>query len=248
MTGVISIVVPVLNESQLIVPFLEHLRAEAPAAEIIVVDGGSSDGTPELAKRFPDQIIRQLGGRAAQMNAGAAIARGEIIWFLHCDSRLPSNAVQSLTCLLADSRFVGGCFRLRFPRKQWIYRVSDSLGNVGVDIFGFALGDHGIFCRRNGFNKIGGFPLLPILEDAELYRRLRRVGRMQQLSDSIVSSPRRYEMLGPYRTTICYALILILYVIGVPIERLNKIYKRLHRKKGGDVEPRDQATVSFPAR
>ncbi len=230
----LSIIVPVLNEAALISSFLRHLRAEAPAAEIIVVDGGSEDGTVGLSEREADRVISATGGRAGQMNAGAAVGRGEILWFLHADSELPPRAIESIGRMLADPRLAGGCFRLRFPRREWIYRVSDSLGNVGVDVFGFALGDHGIFCRRASFEAVGGFPQVPILEDAELYRRLRGVGKMRQLRDAIVSSPRRYETLGPYRTTAFYALILVLYVGGVRIEALHRLYRRLHGRMAGN--------------
>ena len=225
----LSIIIPVLNEAGLIRSFLQHLRTEAPTAEIIVVDGGSDDGTVELCETLADRVLVATGGRASQMNAGAAVARYDPLWFLHADSKLPPRAVQSIDRLLADPRLAGGCFRLRFPRREWIYRVSDSLGNLGVDIFGFALGDHGIFCRRAKFEEAGGFPDVPILEDAELYRRLRRLGKMRQIRDEIVSSPRRYEMLGPYRTTAYYSLILTLYVTGVRIETLHRLYRRLHR-------------------
>ena len=230
----LSIIVPVLNEAVLIVSFLRHLRAEAPAAEIIVVDGGSEDGTVRLSEKQADRVITATGGRASQMNAGAAAGRGEILWFLHADSELPPRAVESIGRLLADPRLVGGCFRLRFPRREWIYRVSDSLGNLGVDVFRFALGDHGIFCRRASFEAVGGFPQVPILEDAELYRRLRGVGKMRQLRDAIVSSPRRYEKLGPYRTTAFYALILALYIVGVRIKTLHGLYRRLHGRAAGN--------------
>ena len=240
----LSIIVPVLNEVGLISSFLRHLRAQA-SAEIIVVDGGSKDGTAELCESQGDRVLHATGGRAAQMNAGAAVARGEVLWFLHADSELPPRAVESIGRLLADPRQVGGCFRLRFPRREWIYRVSDSLGNLGVDVFGFALGDHGIFCRRGSFEKVGGFPPVPILEDAELYRRLRRVGKMEQLRDAIVSSPRRYEMLGLYRTTVYYALILALYVAGVRINTLHRLYRRLHGKQAS--HRRNNATGETPA-
>jgi rSAM/selenodomain-associated transferase 2 len=230
----LSIIVPVLNEAVLIPSFLRHLRAEAPAAEIIVVDGGSKDGTVRLSETQADRVINAAGGRAWQMNAGAAVGRGEILWFLHADSLLPPRAVESIEHLLTDPWLVGGCFRLRFPRRESIYRVSDSLGNVGVDVFGFALGDHGIFCRRASFEAVGGFPQVPILEDAEFYRRLRGVGKMRQLRDAIVSSPRRYETLGPYRTTAFYALILALYVAGVRIKTLHWLYLRLHGRATGD--------------
>jgi hypothetical protein len=108
-----------------------------------------------------------------------------------------------------------------------IYRVSDTLGNLGVQVFGFALGDHGIFCRRSSFEKSGGYPDVPILEDAEVYRRLRREGRMRQLRAEIISSPRSYQKWGPYRTTGIYSCILVLYVLGVPIRYLHPLYQRL---------------------
>src|ERR1041385_6170956 len=136
----ISIVVPVLNEARLIGPFLRHLKALGPDAEIIVVDGGSSDGTLELARPLADRVPTAPRGRAAQMNAGAEIATGEILWFLHADLHLSANAIEEIQFALRDERVAGGCLRLRYPRRERIYRVSDSLGNVGVDLFGFAVG------------------------------------------------------------------------------------------------------------
>jgi rSAM/selenodomain-associated transferase 2 len=225
----LSIVVPVLNEAALLREFLKQLQMLGADLEIIVVDGGSLDGTPAIARDLADRVLTTPPGRAAQMNAGAAIARGEVIWFLHADAEVSANSVDRIRAALADPRVAGGCFRLRYPRRQWIYRVSDSLGNLGVNLFGFALGDHGIFCRRSAFESVGQYPIVPILEDAELYRRLRRAGRMVQLRDAIVSSPRTFEKCGPYRTTFVYFAILVLYVAGVSIPWLNKIYRRLHR-------------------
>src|SRR2546423_2658346 len=160
------------------------------------------------------------------MNAGAEIAHGEVLWFLHADLKTPPHALERIRVALSDPRLAGGCFRLRYPRREWIYRVSDSLGNLGVNVFGFALGDHGIFCRRSAFVCVGGYPIVPMLEDAELYRRLRAVGQMKQLRQQIVSDPRTFERGGRYRTTAVYFLILLLYVAGVRISRLNRIYRR----------------------
>jgi hypothetical protein len=137
--------------------------------------------------------------------------------------------VDRIRVALRDPQNAGGCFSLRYPRPEWIYRVSDALGNIGVKIFGFALGDHGIFCRRPVFFRVGRYPDVPILEDAELYRRLACVGRMRLLPENIVSDPRTFEKNGRYRTTAVYFLILLLYVGGVPISRLNEIYRRFHR-------------------
>jgi rSAM/selenodomain-associated transferase 2 len=226
----VSVIVPVLNEAQLLGEFLRQVRAVSSDLEIIVVDGGSCDGSISIAEGFADQVIVAPRGRASQMNAGAEIARGEVLWFLHADVRPPCYAVEQIRRALAQSQVVGGCFRLCYPRREWIYRVSDSLGNLGVQVFGFALGDHGIFCRREAFTAAGGYPDVPILEDAELCRRLNRRGRMQQLREEIVSDPRTFEKCGRYRTTAVYFLILALYVVGVPIRWLNKIYCRFHAR------------------
>jgi rSAM/selenodomain-associated transferase 2 len=206
------------------------LRVRAPLAQIIVVDGASQDETRSIAEALADVTINAPRGRASQMNAGAAIATGEVLWFLHADSILPHSAVRGIGSALKDPGTVGGCFRLRFPSNKLVYRISDSVGNLGVQVFGFALGDHGIFCRRVAFEKSGGYPDVPILEDAEIYRRLRRSGQMRQLRAGITSSPRSYQKWGPYRTTAIYFCILVLYVLGVPIRRLYPFYQRLNAR------------------
>ncbi len=232
-----SVIVPTLDEGMLITPLLRGLRTRAPGAEIIVVDGGSRDDTVARARELADHVLHAPRGRARQMNFGADAARGDVLWFLHADSELPREPLAAMAAALRDPRTAGGCFRLRFPRREWIYRVSDSLGNVGVDLFGIALGDHGIFCRRSAFEQVGGYPDVPLMEDAHLYRALRRrCGRMRQLAAFIVSSPRRYEQLGPLRTTFHYLLILALYVGGVKIGTLQAIYRRLTRD-GNHVRP-----------
>lgn len=223
----VSIIVPVLNESALIRAFLEQLHGVAPSAEIIVVDGGSDDGTRELSAGRADRVLKASRGRARQMNAGARVARGEVFWFLHADSMIPPKALEEIAQILREDSSVGGCFRLRLPGREWIYRVSDSLGNVGVEVFGFALGDHGIFCRRQAFLSAGKFPELPLMEDAEFYRSLRRCGKMRQSRMAIVGNQRRYEEMGPYRTTIYYVIILGLYLAGARMSTLTSVYRRL---------------------
>jgi hypothetical protein len=175
------------------------------------------------------------------MNAGAQIARGEVLWFLHADVDVPLGSLADIQTALANPRMAGGCFRLRFPRREWIYRVSDSLGNVAVNFFGFALGDHGIFCRRTAFRQVGGYPEVPILEDAEIYRRLRGEGRMVQLRKEIVSDPRAFEAHGRYRTTAVYFSILALYAIGIPIRVLNRIYLRFRGQGSAESETTELA-------
>ena len=224
--------------------FLERLRAVVPSAEIVVVDGGSDDGTPELSAALADCVLKASRGRARQMNAGARVARGEVFWFLHADSVIPPNALEEIAKILHKDSNVGGCFRLRLPGREWIYRVSDSLGNVGVQVFGFALGDHGIFCRRRAFLSAGKFPDVPLMEDAEFYRSLRRRGGMRQSRIAIVGNQRRYEQMGPYRTTIYYVIILGLYLIGARMNTLVSIYRRLTNGSYGT--PRDSHSASLP--
>ena len=224
----VSIIVPVLNESALIRGFLEQLRAGAPGTEVVVVDGGSDDGTPELSAALANRVLKTSRGRARQMNAGAEVARGDVFWFLHADSIIPPNALEEIARILQDGSNVGGCFRLQLPGPEWIYRVSDSVGNLGVELFSFALGDHGIFCWRHTFLKVGGFPDLPLMEDAEFYRSLLGYGGMRQSQMAIVGSQRRYEQLGPYRTTIYYALILGLYLSGARMSTLMAAYRKLN--------------------
>lgn len=226
----LSVIVPTLDEGALIADFLSHLRGRVPDAELIVVDGGSDDETVALANQQADRVLRSPRGRAKQMNAGAAVAGGEILWFLHADSLVPPDPHGCIARALDDPRIVGGCFRLKFPRREWVYRISDRLGNVAVDLFRLALGDHGIFCLRTAFVQVGGYPDVPLMEDAELYRHLRRIGHMRQLPAYIVSSPRRYEQLGPVRTTAFYLIILTLYLAGIRPETLLTIYRRLHRR------------------
>jgi rSAM/selenodomain-associated transferase 2 len=226
----VSVIVPVLNEARLLGDFLRHVRALGSDLEIIVVDGRSGDASVPIAESLADRVIVAPRGRASQMNAGAQIARGRVFWFLHADLKVPPDSVERISAALADPRTVGGYFRLRYLRREWIYRVSDSLGNVGVGLFGFALGDHGIFCRREAFPGAGGYPDVPILEDAALCRRLQRMGRMLQVRERIVSDPRTFEKCGRYRTTAVYFLILALYVCGVPIRWLNRIYYRFHAR------------------
>ncbi len=238
MRAPLSIIVPVWREAALIGPFLEHLRERAPEAEIIVVIGGSDDGSAGLSEGLADQVLHTARSRARQMNAGARASSGDVLWFLHADSHVPPNAVGQIARALQDSQLSGGCFRLRFPRPEWIYRISDSLGNFAVDLFRIALGDHGFFCRRDAFFAAGAYPDLPLLEDAEFYRALRRVGRVRQLREEIETSPRRYEEHGPYRTTAVYLLLLALYFARLPFSFLHKIHNRfVARRRNIETRP-----------
>lgn len=221
----ISIIVPVLNEAPIIAGFLRHLREVAPRAEIIVSDGGSDDGTTELCRHIADYLITAPLGRAKQMNAGARVATGDVLWFVHADSRLTRASSYAIEAVLTDPKIAGGCFRLQIVPSRWIYRIRDAIGNFCVEWFGVALGDRGFFCRRDTFLRIGGYPEIPLLEDAEFYRKLKRCGRIRQLREKIQTSARRYEALGPFATVCFYGLIMTLYVMRMPLPILEKIVR-----------------------
>jgi rSAM/selenodomain-associated transferase 2 len=221
----VSIIVPVLNEAPIISGFLQRLREVTPEAEIIVVDGGSADSTRELASETADHVIAAPVGRAKQMNAGATIATGDIFWFVHADSRITRTSVPAIETCLANLEIVGGCFRLQIVPSRWIYRIRDAIGNSCVELFALALGDRGFFCRRDVFFRIGRYPEIALLEDAEFYRKLKASGRVCQLREKIQTSARRYEALGPFRTVCFYGFVMTLYVLRVPLATLEKIVR-----------------------
>src|SRR6266480_4600988 len=220
-----SIIVPVFNEAPLIRPFLQHLRERAPGAEIIVADGGSSDGTDRLADGFCDQLVESERSRAMQMNTAARTARGEILWFVHVDAKLPLQCLDEIGRIMDDPNVVGGYFRIRLPRGL-VYRLTDSFAHYAGILLRMRCGDHGIFCRRTVFVDIGGFPEVPLMEDVEFLRRLHRCGRVKYSEQRILVSPRRYESVGSVRLTLAHGVIATLYIFGVPLSMLASIYKR----------------------
>ena len=221
-----SIIVPVLNEALLIRPFLQHLRERAPEAEIIVADGGSSDGTLDLATGFCDQLVRSEPNRAIQMNIGARAARGDILWFVHVDAELPLRCLDEIERIMDDPSVVGGYFRIRLPQGL-VYRLTDSFAHYAGVLLRMRCGDHGIFCRRTVFLDIGGFPKVPLMEDVGFVRQLHRHGRVTYSDKRILISPRRYEAIGRVRLTLAYGFIAMLYIFGVPLSKLASIYTRM---------------------
>jgi len=226
-TQVMSIIVPAFNEASTIKQFLESLRDRAGDAEIIVVDGGSSDDTIELARDRCDRCLRSARGRARQMNSGAAAAAGDIFWFLHADTEVPADCIQKICDVFRDPEVVGGFFRIRIPSRRFVYRLTDSIAHYAGLLLQMRFGDHGFFCRRAVFREIGGFPELPLMEDAEFFRELRQRGRIAIVSSRLTSSPRRYEQIGPWSLTLTYGIIALLYFLRVPNPILTRIYRKI---------------------
>jgi rSAM/selenodomain-associated transferase 2 len=222
----ISIVIPALNEAGTIERFLKQLRARASAAEILLADGTSSDQTRDRAANLCDRVLIARSGRAAQMNAGAKAASGDVLWFLHADCEVPEACLEKIECALRDPLVVGGYFRIRIPRPDLVYRLTDSLAHYAGLFLCIRCGDHGFFCRRTVFEKIRGFPDVPLMEDAEFFRKLRRLGRVVVIPSRLLVSPRRYDAVGPLRLSLTYGLIAMLYAARVPLPLLAAIYRR----------------------
>src|SRR5262249_14041370 len=224
--SMISIIVPVFNEASLIRKFLTHLRERAAEAEIIVADGGSFDGTPDLAAGLCDRLVVSKRGRARQMNAGAHAARGDILWFVHADAQLPLQCLDEIARIIENPNIAGGYFRIRLPGAP-VYRLTDSFAHYVGMLLRIRCGDHGIFCRRSAFFSIGGFPEVPLMEDVELFRRFHPYGRVVHSKKRIAVSTRRYEAIGRARLTFAYGFIATLYVLGASPSMLASIYQRM---------------------
>ena len=223
----ISIIIPIFNEALSIRSFLSNLRERARGAEIIVVDGASSDGTDRMAQGVCNQVI-QSGerSRARQMNIGADAASGDIFWFLHADAEVPLDCLNEIDRIMRDPKVCGGFFRIRLPASPAVYRLTDSFAHYAGLLLRMRCGDHGMFCHRTAFLNAGGFPDVPVMEDVEFFRRLRVCGRVVHSNKRIRASPRRYETVGPVRLTFAYGSIATLYLFGVSLSMLARIYSR----------------------
>jgi rSAM/selenodomain-associated transferase 2 len=224
----VSIVVPVLDEAAELPGLLDHLAALPGRVEVIVCDGGSRDGTAHIAAAHParPRIVHAARGRAVQMNAGAAAARGDVLLFLHADTRLANDACGRLAGAVANEAIVGGNFALRFDGGDRFSRVLGAWYALQRR-FGIYYGDSAIWLRRSAFERVGGYRPLAIMEDYDLVRRVEGTGRTACLPGPAVTSARRWQRLGLARTIAAWVAIRWLYLAGVPAERLVRLYPRV---------------------
>ena len=215
MAATLSIIIPCLNEAAGIVSMLESLRPlRARGVEVIVADGGSNDDTAVLAASSADRVVHAPRGRAAQMNAGAALARAEILLFLHADCVLPPDADQLIVMGLTGGAHQWGRFDIALDGVHPLLRVVACMMNLRSRLTGIATGDQGIFITRTLFARLGGFPALPLMEDIALSRVAKRAGSPLCLRERIVTSARRWERHGVLRTIVLMWQLRLAYFLG----------------------------------
>jgi rSAM/selenodomain-associated transferase 2 len=220
----LSVVVPMLNEGSVIGDTLAALRTGAPNAEIVVVDGGSTDQSVDVARKFADRVVGASRGRARQMNAGAALGSGEILAFVHADTWVPYSFEKDILDALGESCIVGGRFDIELDDSSFVYRLIGDLISLRSRITRTATGDQAIFVRRSVFESLGGFPDFDLCEDLDFSRRLKRAGRVACLRSRVTTSARRWRRAGLARTVLRMWAIRGLYLLGVPPSRLKQIY------------------------
>lgn len=218
----LSIIIPALNEEQALPDTLSNL-VSLPNVEVIVADGGSTDATQVIASNLGAIVVSCRRGRGRQMNAGAAIAEGETLLFLHADSRLPPNS-QIIVRSLLDQPNIAGAFRLRVDAPGWGLRCVEWAANLRSQFFQMPYGDQGLFISADSFFACGGFPNWALMEDYEFCRRLRRRGRIALAGASILASPRRWAKLGVFQTTLINQCTLLAFHLGVSPDRLASWY------------------------
>ncbi len=221
----ISVIIPTLHEEKTLPDTLTRLQHPA-FSEVLVVDGGSRDRTlADVALANPlTRVLNAPRGRARQMNAGAAAAKGELLLFLHADTLLPATAAQDITQAMADTRIAGGRFDARLVPDRGLLWVVGRMMSWRSRLTGIATGDQAIFVRRKVFEDLGGFPDIPIMEDIAFSRRLKQAGHVAALHSCVMTSGRRWERHSAIKTILLMWWLRLLFYLGVSPARLKRMY------------------------
>jgi rSAM/selenodomain-associated transferase 2 len=238
MTPTLSIIIPTLNEANNIGPTLDSVSKLTARVEVLLVDGGSKDHTTDVASAHGARIITSEPGRGSQMHRGACAAQADVFWFLHADTVVPADAVDLIVAALRDQHVVAGNFEVCFDGAgvpagfmTWLYPQLRRLG--------LWYGDSAIFVRRSAYFRAGGFKAFPIFEDLDLLRELKKMGKFDHLSATVVTSSRRFEGRSFVFTFTRWVALQFLFWLGVNPERLGRLYvsrgasKKLNLEKAG---------------
>lgn len=219
----ISIIIPVLNEKNKIHSLLMELSKLQGDNEILIIDGGSTDGTQAVAAKYGTVILSEKG-RAKQMNKGAKTAKGDILWFVHADSKVSSDSINEINAVI-DNGYIGGGFSLKFYDCSSIFlKYISKSSNIRANRFGLFYGDQGIFVKSQLFHKLGGFPSQDLMEDLELSLLLRKAGKLKLIDSPIGTSARRFKLNGMIKTHLLMHKIRFLYFLGISTKKLAKMY------------------------
>ncbi len=219
----LSIIIPTLNEERHIEATLRQAR-QPGVDEIVVVDGGSTDRTRALAQPLADRLVSGPCGRAAQLNAGAAAVAGDVLLFLHADTLLPAECVAAIGEALSDAAVCGGRFDVALEPSSPLLWLVATMINVRSRLSRIATGDQAIFVRRAVFERLGGFPEMPLMEDVAFSRLLKRAGRVACLRERVTTSSRRWVTDGVVRTVLLMWTLRLLFFLGVSPARLRRVY------------------------
>lgn len=222
----ITVILPALNEAEAIRAAIDSAQS-AEGVDVIVADGGSHDDTVQVARECGASVVVSQAGRAQQMNAAAATVREGILLFLHADTQLPSQYDQTVRGLIDLRGVVAGAFRLEIDSPRWSVRILETLVNFRSRRLQMPYGDQAIFMRMEMFRRLGGFTELPVMEDYDLVRRLRRYGRVGISRDAVKTSARRWSAQGVGYTTITHQLMIVAYHLGLPLHRIAS-WRRVH--------------------
>ncbi|MBZ0170677.1 glycosyl transferase [Candidatus Methylomirabilis lanthanidiphila] len=221
----LSVIIPVLNEAENLERLLPHLCVTCPEAEVIVVDGGSEDKTSAVVRRFPRvRLLSSERGRARQMNAGAKVANGECLLFLHADTLLPAGAEAAILEAVSSPDIVAGRFDVRFDNLRPVFKVIAFFINLRSRVTKICTGDQALFVRRRTFEELGGYPDIPLMEDVEFAKRLKRKGAMSCLRLKVTTSARKWEQGGVLRVVLLMWMLRFCYFVGVRPEQVHRWY------------------------
>ncbi|MDH5601440.1 MAG: TIGR04283 family arsenosugar biosynthesis glycosyltransferase [Gammaproteobacteria bacterium] len=222
----VSIIIPVLNEESSIKNLLQQLQPyRQQGHEVIVVDGGSNDDSVSISKLLADKVIHSEPGRAIQMNNGVAQAKSDILWFLHADTVLPLNTIEKILFYLNEESHAWGRFNVKLSGSHFLFRLIEKMINLRSCLSSIATGDQGIFVKREVFERVGGYSNLPLMEDIELSKKLKKISLAVCAKETLVTSSRRWEKKGILRTVFLMWRLRLLYWLGISADKLARQYR-----------------------